>query len=189
MQNPTQNIYKKIDEFTKKISSNLDLKKDDFFLVNFTQISEVCDMPNGVPSVMLTPDDLALINNGIIDKNKHFKLIPTVVINDCFQFQSDLQLLGIISHELRHTWQYYNMYRAKEEFKVHTNPETPEYYNKQTEKDAYAFQLLVINTVSPSSTIDEIFTYFKNMKATLFRLNRNYKKKIKAKFKEWNYNE
>lgn len=180
-----KNCSDEFEEYVKKISNILDLKIDEVNVYKFSDISDVVNMYEKSPGVMLTPEHIELINNEIENKEKHLKLIPTVIINDYFKYNSsNLYLLGIIAHELRHVWQFYNMDEAKKTFAKHVKSGSSEYWKQQVERDAYAFQLAIIQSISPSSTIKEVFLYFKNIKKDIEELKKKYNDKIKLILKE-----
>lgn len=171
--------------FISKIASILSLKNFEFEFGFASEFQPYASMSLDVPGVMLSPDDIMKINTNIKVPEERFNFVPTVVINDYFKFNDELELLGIIAHELRHVWQYHNVYGAKDLLKQHITPNTKKYYDSKLEMDAYAFQMVVLKTIYPTITIKEVFENFKGINSSIRRIERQYKLLINEEFKEF----
>ena len=169
--------------FIKIFTRILDLNLDDFGWCFFSDLDDVVITEKETPGCFFSREEIELINKTIDDEELELEPLPSVVINDRFIFSSDAQLMGIIAHEMRHLWQYFQT-DYTELFKEHLIHKSDKYFESKRENDAYAFQEAMIEILFPTTSIKEIYVNFPNIKETVEHYKEMYKDKIISVLKE-----
>lgn len=166
--------------FIGKIKKILDLEiNKDVDIIIYQDYKDLFNISNTTPGVLLKPSDIDSENGKITPIEGRY----VILINDEYEFENWIQMLGYIAFECRKIWQQKNNFHIttfKNFFKIKTDHNI----NIMLEKDAYAFRLTIIKAFNKYFTVKEAYEKFPDVDKNVKVLSKKYNNKINEVFKD-----